>query len=83
MEKFEDFMKATIGLVIELNGKVTFVKEEDVFSVFVYSQRGMVLNNTTFFKTNSPNELRAKFAGLKAICESLKSEAKDDDPKAA
>lgn len=83
MEKYEDFMKATIGLVSELNGKVTFVKEEDVFSVFVYSQRGMVLNNTTFFKTNSLDELRAKFAGIKAICDSLKSEVKDDDPKAA
>ena len=83
MEKYEDFMKATIGLVSELNSKVTFVKEEDVFSVFVYSQRGMVLNNTTFFKTNSLDELRVKFAGIKAICDSLKSETKDDDPKAA
>lgn len=83
MEKYEDFMKATIGLVSELKGKVTFVKEEDVFSVFVYSQRGMALNNTTFFKTNSLDELKAKFAGLKAVCDSLKSEAKDDDPKAA
>ena len=83
MEKYEDFFGAVIGLVLEIVVDVTFVKKEDAFSVFVYSKRGLALNNTTFFKTNSLDELRAKFAGLKAVCDSLKSEAKDDNPKAA
>lgn len=82
MYEYDDVLKMCVNLV-ETTKWGTFVKQDDLFSVFIYSKKGITLISVTFFKSDTLDELEAKFVGVKAVCNCLTKKYIENDTKTA
>lgn len=83
MEKYEDFLKACLDLVLGLPTSCSLNKNKDGFYLYLYSEGEAVLFNASFHKNDSLSDLRAKYAGVKASCDCLMAEGHGDDRETA
>ena len=82
MDKYDDFVKACVDLMLTVKFMMTLTKTKDSLFVYVYSKNTELLSSPVFYKTDSLEALRAKFAGLKSVCEFLMSDDVKDDGQA-
>lgn len=82
MEKYEDFVKACAALLVESANIISLCKRDDGLAYNVYFGEDL-LSYGTLYKGDSVIVLKAKYAGLKAMCESLNTSGQNDDRQTA
>lgn len=83
MEKYEDFLKECLNLMLVLPTSCSITKHKDGFYFYLYSESEAVMFNVTFHKDDSLADMKAKYAGVKASCDCLMTEGYGDDRETA